>query len=324
MKRTERVPVIPQVFGCAAIFNDVPLASYLQDGRLLAECQINTMEAYGYDATFAMMDVNVEAEAMGADVVYREQDYPFIKNRFLDADQGTARLDVPDPQQDGRMPEMIEAIRLMRRDIGDGTLVTSALLGPFTLTCQILGTERALYLLADDRPRFLDYLDFATSVAISYGSAQVKAGSHVPIIFDPAASPAVLPPALFRELEVPPLAKLNQVLLGAGAAGTWLHVAGPTTNILPFFAEIGVSVANFDYDVTPENAMRSLPGTCLDGNVKSLSFCLGSPEEMREHCDQLQNIFADRGGFILSSGCEIPLEANPDCIRAMVESARER
>ncbi len=84
MKLTERVPVIPQIFGHAAVFSGVPLNSYLRDGRLLAECQIGTMESYGYDATFAIMDVNVEAEAMGAEIVFREKNYPYIRDPLLD------------------------------------------------------------------------------------------------------------------------------------------------------------------------------------------------------------------------------------------------
>jgi uroporphyrinogen decarboxylase len=324
MKRTERVPVIPQIFGHAAVFCNVPLNSYLKDGRLLAECQIGAMESYGYDATFAMMDVNVEAEAMGAETVYREKNYPFIRDPIMDPAKGTSGLKLPDPQKDGRMPEMLEAIRVLSKELSGKTLVTSALLGPFTLTCQILGTERALYLLADDREKFRDCLDFATTLAISYGTAQARAGSQMPIIFDPAASPAVMPPALFKEIEVPALAQLNRAILDAGALGTWIHVAGPTTRILPYFGRIGVSVANFDYDVSPGDVAKALPDMCLDGNIKSLSFCLSSPKEIRAKSEELLKTFENRGGFILSSGCEIPLEANPECVRALVDAALAR
>jgi uroporphyrinogen decarboxylase len=324
MRPTERVPVIPQIFGHAAVFSNVPLNSYLRDGRLLAECQIRTMEAYGYDATFAMMDVNVEAEAMGAKIVYREKNYPFIREPYLEPGKDLSGQELPDPQRDGRMPEMLEALKIMSRDLDGKTLVTSALLGPFTLACQLLGTERAIYLLADDRERFMEYIHFCTQLAISYGKAQAKAGSQVPILFDPAASPAVMPPGLFREIEVPALAQVNRALLDAGAMGTWIHVAGPTTKILPFYKEIGMSVANFDYQVSPEDACRDLPGICLDGNVKSISFCLSSPREIRVESERLLAAFEERSGFILSSGCEIPPEAKPDCVHALVDAALKR
>jgi uroporphyrinogen decarboxylase len=324
MRTTERVPVIPQIFGHAAVFSNVPLNSYLKDGRLLAECQIGTMESYGYDATFAVMDVNVEAEALGATMVYREKNYPYIRDPFLGPGKDVAGLELPDPQRDGRMPEVLEALKIMSRDLDGKTLVTSALLGPFTLACQLLGTERALYLLADDREKFMKHIQFCTELAISYGKAQARAGSQVPIIFDPAASPAVMPPSLFKEIEVPVLARVGKALLDAGAMGTWIHVAGPTAKILPLYREIGVGVANFDYQVSPEVACEALPGTCLDGNVRSISFCLSSPREIRAESEKLLAAFKQRGGFILSSGCEIPPEAKPDCVRALVDAALKR
>lgn len=323
-RKTERVPVIPQVFGHAAFMNKVPLTDYLKDGRILAECQIRAMETYGYDAVFAMMDVNVEAEAMGAKLVYRERFYPYVQYPFLKVDDIPSGLDLPDPQDDGRMPEMLEAIHVLRRELDGKKLVTSALLGPLTTVCQLLGMETALFLLADDRDRFAEYLQFAKRLAIDYGTAQVRAGSQVPILFDPSASPAVIPPALFKEFEVPMLAEISAALMKAGASGTWLHIAGPTTKILPYFNEIGVAVVNFDYEVLPEDAIAALPNTCLDGNIKSLSFCLAKPKWVGAECERLLKKFEGRGGFILSSGCEIPMEADPECIRAMVDAAMRR
>ncbi|HEY3418925.1 MAG TPA: uroporphyrinogen decarboxylase family protein [Methanomassiliicoccales archaeon] len=324
MKSTDRVPVIPQVFGHAAVCNQVPLHKYLRDGRTLAECQIQAREKYGYDAVFALMDVNVESEAMGSEIAFRDGMYPHITKHVLSEAPGVDGLDVPDPMTDGRMPETLEAIRVARKDVGNEALVASAILGPFTLTCQLLGTERALYMLADDKPKFLEFLRFSEKVAISYGVAQVMAGSHAPIMFDPGATPSVLPPALFREIEGPSLTRVRKALAKAGAAGTWLHIAGGTDKVLPSCRSIGVQIVNFDYDVAPEVAISALPDVCLDGNIKSLSFCSSSPLAVSQGSKKLLKTFENRGGFILSSGCEVPLEANPECITAMVEAARER
>jgi uroporphyrinogen decarboxylase len=323
MKRTDRVPVIPQVFGHAAVCNGVPLEKYLRNGTTLAECQIQAREKYGYDGVFALADVNVESEAMGSEIVYRDGLYPYIKRHVLSDANGVDEVKIPDPTSDGRMPEVLEAIRITSEALGNEALVACALLGPFTLTCQLLGTERTLYMLADDMPLFLEFLNISERVAISYGEAQVKAGAHVPIMFDPGATPSVLPPRLFREIEAPSLSRIRLALAAAGAAGTWLHIAGGTDSIMSSCRSIGVQVVNFDYDVTPESAISALPDVCLDGNVKSLSFCSGSPREVSQRSGGLLRAFEKRGGFILSSGCEIPLEANPECIHAMVETVRE-
>ena len=142
------------------------------------------------------------------------------------------------------------------------------------------------------------------------------------MVFDPAASPAVVPPAFFRELLLPRLTVLFSAFKKAGALATWLHVAGATEPILGYYPQAGADIANLDYDVDPVNARRILARTCLDGNIRPLSFVLGSPEEIAIEGRRLVESFAEGGGFILSSGCEIPLEAKPENVAAMVSAVR--
>ena len=60
----------------------------------------------------------------------------------------------------------------------------------------------------------------------------------------------------------------------------------------------------------------------LDGNIKSLTFVEGSPEDIETEAMKLLSVFRDRKGFILSSGCEIPPESSPENVAAMVNAAR--
>jgi len=56
--------------------------------------------------------------------------------------------------------------------------------------------------------------------------------------------------------------------------------------------------------------------------MKSLSFVEARPEEITAAAARLVTAFAGRGGFLLSSGCEIPLEAKPENIAALAAAAR--
>lgn len=137
------------------------------------------------------------------------------------------------------------------------------------------------------------------------------------------ASLAVVPPRLFREFELPRLQMVFGELKRSGAAANWLHIAGPVSGILPYYPKAGMHIANFDYSVNEEDAMRGLPNTCLDGNIKSLAFVDGSPEEIEAEAKNLQKSFRDRGGYILSSGCEIPPESRSENVAALVGAANE-
>lgn len=320
-RKTDRVPVVAQVFGHAATLCGVSVDDYVRDGETLARCQLKSLRYYGYDAVFSVMDVNVETEAVGSTLQYRRNRYPEIERYVLSRTGDWNALRFPDPRQAGRMPEMLKALSILKREVGNRVLVVGCVLGPFTLATQLLGLETALYLAIDDFPRLEALLDFATELIVRFGRAQLEAGAHLPMIFDPSASPAVIPPKLFREFELPRLKRILEGLTGAGAAASWLHIAGPAGPILPFYPGAGVDVANFDYSISAEEAGSRLPSTCLDGNIKSLRFVEGKPGEIEAEAGDLLRFFRNRRGFILSSGCEIPAESIPENVAAMVHAA---
>lgn len=320
---TDRIPVIAQVFGHAATLSGVPIDDYVRNGETLARCQLNALEKYGYDSVFSVMDVCVETESIGSVLQYHRNQYPVVKRYALSKNTDPDKLEVPDPLKAGRMPEMLEAIGTLRNSAGNSVLVVGCVLGPFTLASQLLGLEDTLYLAVDDPERLERLMDYTTEVIIRFGQAQVQAGAHLPLVFDPSASPAVIPPKFFRELELPRLTKIFSAFSKAGVAANWLHIAGPVIPILPYYQKAGANIGNFDYCVPAEEAESILPTVCLDGNIKSLLFVEGTPEEVEAEAMKLLRVFQDRGGFILSSGCEIPPESRPENVAAMVNAARK-
>jgi uroporphyrinogen decarboxylase len=318
----DRLPVIAQVFGHTAVIAGKTIYDYVTSGSMLADCQIGALERYGCDAAFALMDVNVETEALGSRLAYRSHDYPYVQEHAFSKAINLEAVSIPDPQNSGRMPQILEALRIIRREAGNEVLVVGCTLGPMTLATQLLGMEKTLYLAVDDPEGFERLLDFSTKVAIRFGAAQVDAGAHVPLVFDPAASMAVIPTPFFREFELPRLAQLFKAFEAAGALAGWVHIAGPLGAALPLFGEMGVNIANFDYCVDPNDVLALGPRLCFNGNIRSLDFETAQPEDIFKEATRLQALFADRGGFILSSGCEIPPGAKPENVAALVSAAR--
>lgn len=320
-ERTDRVPVIPQVFGHAAFFAGKPLGEYVRNGETLARCQLQALAGYGYDAVFALMDAGVETEAAGSQLSYRTDIYPCVAKYVLDDIGNFDELVVPDPNRSGRMPELLKAATILRNELLEEVLVVGCVLGPMTLAMQLLGPEKGLFLAADEPALFGSVLDFATDVAIAFGLAQIAAGVHTPMVFDPSASQAVVPPQFFREFLLPRLTRIFSALKAGGSAVNWLHIAGPVDAILPYYPEAGVELANFDYCIEPLRACRLLPGVCLNGNIKSVSFVEASPQEIAAEAAGLLALLGPGRGFILSSGCEIPPEARPELVAAMVQAS---
>ncbi len=317
------MPVIAQVFGHTAVIAGKTIRDYVMSGRELADCQIKALKRYGYDAVFAVTDLNIEAEAMGSRLVYRSHDYPYILDHAFSKASNLDAFSIPDPHSAGRMPQILEALRIMLRETGGEALVTGCVLGPMTLATQLAGMEDALYLAIDDPAGFERLLDFSTRVLIRFGVAQVEAGAHAVMVFDPSASMAVIPASFFREFELPRLNKVFKAFQAAGLPSGWLHIAGPLGPGLAFCGQTGADIFNFDYCVDPIDVLaQSVPRLCFNGNIKSLDFETGEPEDIFKESVRLRELFSSRGGFILSSGCEIPPGSKPENIAALVSAAR--
>ena len=321
-ERADRLPVIAQVFGHTAVIAGKTINDYVTSGSKLADCQLRALERYGYDAVFAVMDVNVETEALGSRLVYRSNDYPYVGDHAFSKTTNLDAVSIPDIYSTGRMPEILEALRIMRRETVDEVLVVGCVLGPMTLASQLVGLEEALYMAIDNPDGFERLLDFSTRVVIEFGSAQIESGAHTPLVFDPSASMAVIPASFFREFELPRLNKIFKAFEAAGASAGWVHIAGPLGPALPFLGQTGANIFNFDYCVDPNDVLMTGPRFCFNGNIKSLDFETAQPEDIFNESLRLRELFSLRGGFILSSGCEIPPGSKPENIAALVAAAR--
>jgi len=59
---------------------------------------------------------------------------------------------------------------------------------------------------------------------------------------------------------------------------------------------------------------------CLFGDVPAEKLVMGSPQEVDEYCHRLIEEVGKGGGFILAAGCEIPYNAKPENLKAMVKA----
>jgi uroporphyrinogen decarboxylase len=321
----DRPPVIPQIFAHAAKVAGRSVDDYLASAATAAECQLAAWRHYGLDAIFAVLDLTIEAESLGGTVIRHPGIYPAISDPPFTPDRDFSRLAPPDPATAGRMPAVVEMVARMRAGVGDAAAVIGLVQGPMTGAVQFVGMQRALFLAIDEPDRFVHLLDYATEVARSFGSAQLAAGADIVLVFDPAASPEIVPAGLFRELVGPRVAHLAASFKQAGAKANWLHIAGQTAAILPLYSSFGFDIGNVDYCVDLDTVLETLgeDSLCLDGNIKPLSFVTDSADSIRQTADALLARFDGRGGFILSSGCEIPPEAEEANVAALVAAARD-
>lgn len=102
-----------------------------------------------------------------------------------------------------------------------------------------------------------------------------------------------------------------------------LHFDSDWTPFLHYFRELprGKCILNLDGETDIFEAKRILGDhMCIMGDVPATLLKLGQPEEVEEYCRRLFREVGPDGGFILSSGCSIPIDARPENVKAMLQS----
>ncbi|MBW1869335.1 MAG: B12-binding domain-containing protein, partial [Deltaproteobacteria bacterium] len=105
----------------------------------------------------------------------------------------------------------------------------------------------------------------------------------------------------------------------------WLHLDTDWGMNLPYFKKLPKGKCICDLDSTTDifRAKEILRGhMCISGDVPASLLAIGKPEEVAEYCRQLIDEVGDGGGFMLTTGCECPIDARPENLRAMVETGK--
>jgi len=94
-----------------------------------------------------------------------------------------------------------------------------------------------------------------------------------------------------------------------------LHVCGFIDPIMEDILDTGVGFISLDAPSSLEKLVSLSRGdVAIMGNVSTALFASGTQEEMEKEIDDCIETAAARSGFVLCSGCEIPLNATQDRI----------
>lgn len=60
----------------------------------------------------------------------------------------------------------------------------------------------------------------------------------------------------------------------------------------------------------------------MRGDVPATMFAYGTPDEISEYCEKLITGIGMKGGFMLGSGCEVPMNCKEENLMAFMKSVR--
>lgn len=312
-----RVPSEPLAFPMvvadhAARLAGVKVGRAARDPAVLAEVLAAARARYRYDLVLVFADTVVEAEAMGAMVELPEDD-----NAFFVCASDPARA--ADPERDGRMPVILEAVRRLREELDDSIPVLGSLKGPFSLASFLAGIEDLLGAVITDPDRALRFLDLALDNQVRFAAAICRAGG-IPFVGDPVASGSLIGPDIFRRFAAPYLRRLVDSVHALGFP-CGLHVCGRTMDLLPDLVATGADILSIEEPDLAAARARVGPGAVLMGSVPTELVRSGNPDAVRVAAAGCLAAAGPR--FILSTACDVSADSPPENVAAVVAAARE-
>lgn len=326
LERPARLPV----FACSEEFDVRWHGRYTyeevcQDGQKMAEVWTAAIEEFDYDWAWLQVDDCFELEPLGVGTVGRGNILRATRD-YLPATRETLRsLRVPDPLADGRMPEKLKALSLLRGHFGERVLVLGSCAAPYSAVGLLFGLEETMVLAKTDPDLLAEACDFFVELQARYVAAQVEAGAHAVWLGDCNAFSGMLSLEQYRRLALPSCKRLVEKCHAAGAI-VHLHNSEVRVPYLLAEAETGADIINCGPAADLAEAGAALRGkVCISGNLDPIEVLMrGTPEQVAAEAERLAGIGLSGGGYLFCTGEMNPRDTPAENMRAMIAAVRRR
>jgi len=266
-------------------------------------------EIAGIESVRVPFDINVEAEAMGCATRFGD-DSTTPPMSTMKTKQDYDSIKIPDPLRDGRMPEVLEAIKLLKEKAGDEVPLIAALGTPFELLATTLDFEEIAMACIED-PEFIEeQLSKMTEIAKQYAAAIENAGPDVLMLVDGTSQS--IGPSYYGRFSFPYTKSLVESL----SKPSILHICSNPAAILKMMAETGVNALSIDHPVDIQHAFEVTEGkVALVGKISPQTLLTGSREDIVAETEESLKL----GMHVVAPGCGIIPQTPLENLKAYLE-----
>ena len=286
------------------------------DARAMADLALAGREILGFDAVMPEYSVVQEAAALGTQIDWGDRDKMPDAKEFPKAD--FSDIEIPDDfLEKPSCRVVLDSISILRRQIGGQVAIIGKVMGPWTLSYHMAGTQNFLLALGmGENAKIEKMLRQLMPATIAFINEQFRAGADVVVLADHATGNLV-GPYHYEEHLLP----IHQEITTQAGGPLILHVCGDCSDRLELFARSGVDAYHFEWQVDSQDAVRRVGNDIsLVGNVNNPQTLLqGTPEDVYKQA----RCAIDAGVHIIAPECAIPLTTPLANLHAIVEAARE-
>jgi [methyl-Co(III) methanol-specific corrinoid protein]:coenzyme M methyltransferase len=232
-------------------------------------------------------------------------------------------LEIPeDVSGAGRVPVVVEAIRLLKEEFEGVVPVNAYLAPPFTsISSYLVDSLSFLKWLMRSPETVHEFCEATLDTYVEIAKLYREAGADVITLHEMGASNDIISPAHFDEFVKPYLSEMIRRV----KTPTVLNICGSTIAILESMMDCGATAIAVD-ERTPIQGARRLvdgkrPGYPIIGNIPAYDVIHAGPVERIG--DAVDSVVRD-GVDMVAPGCDFWLETPTDNIRAFVDAVAKQ
>ncbi len=291
--------------------------------ELACEVTLQPIDRFALDAAILFSDILTIPDAMGLGLSVNEGEGPRFA-RPVRTRAEIEKLGVPDPEADLRY--VMDAVRLIRRELNDRVPLIGFAGSPWTLACYMIeGAGSSSFALPkalawDDPATMHKLLDVVARSVAAYLAAQAAAGAQALMVFDTWGG--LLAPDMFREFSLRYLARIAQNLQNHNIARyvpLILFSKGANSH-LEALADSGCAALGLDWTISLNDARTRVGDrVALQGNLDP-SVLHASPDAIRAQVKNALASFGPHPGHVFNLGHGITPEVNPENLGVLIDA----
>ena len=272
-------------------------------------------------AAVTLMDLSVEAECFGSDVSFSGSAVPVVTNVLVQSAEDAEKLTVPQVGN-ARSGIFIDAVKKAKELITDRPILAGAA-APFSLAARLMDVTEIMFMCFDEPETVHLVTKKCTEFLINYIKTLKEAGADGVILAEPVAG--LLSPDLEAEFSAPYTKQLAEAVGDESFVVIYHNCGQSVTRMTESIYSNGCDAYHFGNAVNLSDMLKAAPSDKLVmGNIDPVAlFRDGTPEEMKNAVKTLLDECSEYNNFLLSSGCDIPLNAKWENIEVFFTASKE-
>jgi uroporphyrinogen decarboxylase len=313
----EKNLVIPLLGAPGTILSKTTLKENLTNSEVQYKTLSILIDKFSLDGIFPMMDLTVEVEALGSEINFPENTNPSVAKPLIKNREDLKILKGNWQGISGRMKVFIEVMEKIAKKYS--IIKGGYVIGPFTMAGEFMGANDIAMQAMLNPELVSELVNFSLEVISEYANALFNAGADAIAVLEPLA--VILSPKKYKEFSLYPFKKLVSNLNNKPLI---LHICGNTNHLIKSMLDSGAVGLSLDSVINFEELKKIIPQEItLMGNLNPVKIFLQStPDQIAEATKYLKESMEDVDNFVLSSGCDIPVNTPLENIAAFMKAAR--